>query len=340
MVKSRNGTGAGAPTLAAALGADEAAFTALAERHRRELQIHCYRMLGSFNDSEDMVQETLLRAWRDRPTFQGRSSLSAWLYGVATNACLDFLAENPHRVLAEDASAQLPSPDVPWLQPYPDRLLEAASPREAEPEAAVAVKETIGIAFLVAVQFLPAKPRAALILCDVLDWSAKEAGELLELSVASVNSALQRARATLPKQQPEPDRASKPGLDADEQQRALLERYVAATERGDAAALAKLLRDDVRFSMPPAPGVHVGRDTVVSAWVKGGFGSDWFGDFRCVVTAANRMPAVACYVRKPGASSFHPMAIDLLQIEDGLIAQVTTFPLESMVRTFDLPAKL
>jgi RNA polymerase sigma-70 factor, ECF subfamily len=362
MVKSRNGTGAGAPTLAAALAGDEAAFTALAERHRRELQVHCYRMLGSFNDSEDMVQETLLRAWRGRQTFQGRSSLRAWLYGIATNACLDFLAENPHRVLAEAdhaggdravagrangeaarpqaADAPPPSPDVPWLQPYPDRLLEAASPREAEPEAAVAVRETIGIAFLVAVQFLPAKPRAALILCDVLDWSAKEAGELLDLSVAAVNSALQRARATLHKRQPERERALKPGHDADEQQRALLERYVAATERGDAAGLAKLLRDDVRFSMPPAPGVHVGRDTVVAAWVKGGFGSDWFGEFRCVRTGANRMPAVACYVRKPGAGSFHPMAIDLLQIEDGLITEITTFPLESMVRTFDLPAKL
>jgi RNA polymerase sigma-70 factor, ECF subfamily len=327
----------------AALAGDEGAFTGLAERHRRELQVHCYRMLGSFNDSEDMVQETLLRAWRGRQTFQGRSSLRAWLYGIATNACLDFLAENPHRVLAEDAEdkdAQPPSPDVPWLQPYPDRLLEASSPREAEPEAAIAVKETIGIAFLVAVQFLPAKARAALILCDVLDWSAKEAGELLDLSVAAVNSALQRARASLRKQQPQPEPAAKPRLDAGEQQRALLERYVAATERGDAAALAKLLRDDVRFSMPPAPGVHVGRDDVVSGWVKGGFGSDWFGDFRCVLTAANRLPAVACYVRKPGAGSFHPMAVDLLQIEDGLIKEITTFPLESMVRTFDLPAKL
>jgi RNA polymerase sigma-70 factor (ECF subfamily) len=334
-------------TLAAALAGDETAFTALTEPHRSELRVHCYRMLGSFNDSEDLVQETLLKAWRGRETYQGRSSLRAWLYGIATNACLDFLAKNPHRVLAQEGDAGAtpvadPQPplEVPWLQPYPDRLLEPVSPKEAEPDAVVTAKETIGIAFVVAVQFLPVKQRAVLMLCDVLDWSAKETAELLDLSVVSVNSALQRARATLRKQQPRLGPEWKPGLDPDEQQRTLLERYVTTTERGDVAGLAALLRDDVRFSMPPEPGVYLGRDRVVSSWVEGGFGSAWFGEFRCLPTRANGMPAVACYVRKPGASSFRAMALDVLQIEDGLLKEITTFSLHPMVKLFDLPPEL
>jgi len=345
MVKSTNGRGPDTAELAAALAGDESVFTRLAERHRRELNVHCYRMLASFNDAEDLVQETLLRAWRRRETFQGRSSLRAWLYGIATNACLDFLDQHPHRALVrDDNAAPLPPresrPDVPWLQPYPDRLLDEPAAPAAAPDATVAARESIGIAFMVAMQCLPAKQRAALILCDVLDWSAKEIAALLELSVASVNSALQRARATLEKQKPDLRPESKPALDPDEQQRVLLELYVAATERGDAPALAALLREDVRFSMPPEPATYVGRDTVVASWVQGGFGSAWFGDFRCRVTRANGVPAVACYVRKPGASTFRAMALDVLQIEDGVIKEITTFPLGSMVRAFDLPPEL
>jgi RNA polymerase sigma-70 factor (ECF subfamily) len=229
---------------------------------------------------------------------------------------------------------------VTWLQPYPDRLLEPVGPPTAEPDAAVVARETIGLAFLVAVQFLPAKQRAVLILCDVLDWSAKEAAELLDLSVASVNSALQRARATLRQRQPELRAEWKPGLDPDQQQRLLLERYVSATERGDAAGLAGLLRDDVRFAMPPQPGSWIGRDTVVASWVQGGFGSEGFGDFRCLITRANRMPAVACYVRKPGEARYRAMALDVLQVEDGLVKEITTFELAPLVEAFDLPAEL
>jgi RNA polymerase sigma-70 factor, ECF subfamily len=340
MARTNDGTGtAGASPaeLAAALAGDGAAFIALGERHRPELRAYCYRMLGSFNDAEDLVQETLIRAWQKRDTFQGRSPLRAWLYGIATNACLDFLAKNPHRVLAHEgddarpAGAE-PALHVPWLQPYPDRLLE--------PEAVATSKQTIGIAFLVAVQFLPVKQRAALILSDLLDWSASESAALLGLSVASVNSALQRARATLRDRQPRLQPERKPDFAPDEQQRTLLERYVSATERGDAAGLAALLRDDVRFSMPPEPGTYFGRDAVVGGWVDGGFGSDWFGDFRCLVTRANRMPAVACYLRKPRAAHFRAMAVDVLDIEDGLVKEITTFPLETMVRAFDLPPEL
>jgi len=343
MTKPTDDNDANNAQLAAALAGDQSLFTTLAERHRRELQVHCYRMLGSFDDAEDLVQETLLKAWRKRETYQGRSSLRAWLYGIATNACLDFLEQNPHRVLVRPDNdvaapgAERPA-EVPWLQPYPDRLLDERASPAAQPDAAFTAKETIRLAFLVAIQFLPPKQRAALILCDVLDWSAQETADLLELSVASTNSALQRARATL--QRYRPARERQPEAAPDEEERALLERYVSATERGDVPALTAMLQHDVRFSMPPEPGVYVGRDEVVGGWVKGGFGSAWFGDFRCLLTRANEMPAVACYVRKPGAAHFYPLALDVLRIEDGLIQEITTFPLETKAKMFDLPREL
>jgi RNA polymerase sigma-70 factor (ECF subfamily) len=309
-----------AAVLAAARAGDEAAFSTLAEGYRKQLKLHAYRMLGSFDDAEDMVQETLLRAWRSRGTFEGRSSLRAWLYGIATNACLDFLRKH------QDDRKPTAAGEVLYLQPFPDRLLET--------------KENIGLAFLAAIQFLPAKQRAALILCDVLGWSAKEAAELLELTVAAINAALQRARATLRERQPELRPEWKPDLDPDEQQRSLLERIVSATERGDVVGLAGLLQEDVRFSMPPQPGTWTGRDLVVKSWVEGGFGSDWFGQFRCLVTRSNGMPAVANYLRKPGQSKFRAMALDVLEIEDGLIKSIVTFDLAGMVKEFDLPAEL
>ena len=184
----------------------ESEFAALVERHRRELQVHCYRMLGSFEDSEDLVQETFLRAWRKRASFSsgGPSSFRAWLYRIATNACLDVLRSRPRRVLppqvapaGDPAAPPSPPADLPWLQPYPDRLLEPIAPAEDEPGAVVVARETIELAFLAAIQHLPPRQRAVLILRDVLGWSAKDTASLLDASVASVNSALQRARATL-----------------------------------------------------------------------------------------------------------------------------------------------
>jgi RNA polymerase sigma-70 factor, ECF subfamily len=334
-----------AAVMQAAREGDQAAFSRFTERYRRALRVHCYRMVGSFEEAEDLVQETFLRAWRGRETFEGRASLRAWLYGIATNACLDFLDRNASRAkVAGDeipAVAAAPSPDeVSWLKPYPDRLFEPAGPRSAEPDAAVAARENIGIAFLVAVQFLPPRQRAVLILCDVLDWSAKEAAELLELTVASVNSALQRARATLRARQPEPRPEWKAGRNPDEQQRELLERYVSTTERGDLAGLAALLSEDVRFAMPPQPGSWVGRDVVVNSWVQGGFGSAGFGQFRCLTTRANGMPAVACYLRREGESRFSPLSLDVLRIAEGEIQEITTFDLAPMVEAFDLPREL
>jgi RNA polymerase sigma-70 factor (ECF subfamily) len=328
----------------AARAGDESAFGALVEPYRRELQVHCYRMLGSFEDSEDMVQETFLRAWRKRASFEGRSSFRAWLYRIATNACLDFLARNQRRAVARESAADPraapPPPHIPWLQPYPDRLLEHMAPRDAEPDAVVVAKETIELAFLVAIQLLPPKQRAVLILRDVLDWSAKEAAELLDTSVAAVNGALQRARATLHEHLPSRQPEWAPGLDPTEAERTLLQRYVDATERGDPDAFVELLREDVRFSMPPEPGTWVGRHTVVNSWVEGGFGAAWFGDFQCVITRANRMPAVACYHRKPGASEYRAFALDVLRIEDGQIAEVTAFSIAPVLEALGLPPTL
>jgi RNA polymerase sigma-70 factor (ECF subfamily) len=302
-------------------------------------------MLASLEDAEDAVQETFLRAWRKRETFAGRGPFRAWLYRIATNVCFDFIDRIGDRVArhqpADDAGEALSPFEIPWLQPFPDRLLEPITSPDDQPDAVVVAKETIALGFLIAIQLLPPKQRAALILCDVLDWSAKDVAELLETTVASVNSALQRARATLQRQLPSsPRREWAPGSNATEEERALLQRYVDASERGDADAIAKLLSDDVRFSMPPESGTWAGRDAVVSGWVEGGFGSPSFGDFRCVVTRANRMPAVACYLRRPGDTEYRAFALDVLQIEDGRITAITTFDVRPMLGAFGLPPTL
>jgi RNA polymerase sigma-70 factor (ECF subfamily) len=321
--------------LAAARAGDESAFAALVERYQGELQVHCYRMLGSFDDSEDLVQETFLRAWRKRTSFQGRSSFRAWLYRIATNACLDALERRPRPA----ASTQANPAEVPWLQPYPDRLLEGIAPSDEEPEAVVVAKETIELAFLVAIQHLPPRQRAVLIVRDVLGWSAKETAALLEVSVVAVNSALQRARVAL-KEHLTPHRSEWPaGSDASAEERALLQRYMDASERGDGDAVAELLREDARFTMPPEPTVVVGRERIVSFWVQGGFGSDSFGHLRCALTRANMQPAVAFYLRRPGDSEYRALALDVLRIEDGAVAEVTAFD-SDVFPAFGLPPNL
>jgi RNA polymerase sigma-70 factor (TIGR02960 family) len=301
------------------LAADEAGFAAQVQRHRRELHVHCYRMLGSFDECEDLVQETFLRAWRGRSSFAGRSSVRAWLYKIATNACLDALDKRPR--VAE-------SGEVAWLQPYPDELLEELAGSENEPDAAVVEKETIELAFLTAIQHLAPLPRAVLILRDVLDCSARESAELLETTVASVNSALQRARAGMREHLPERRLEWAPGADPTAAELELLDRYVDCGERADARGLAEVLHEDVRFSMPPEPGSWRGRDRVVQGWVDGGFGSEAFGSLRCMVTRANRQPAVACYVKRPGDDSYAALAIDVLRIQEGTVAEIVTFGAE------------
>jgi RNA polymerase sigma-70 factor (ECF subfamily) len=322
--------------LAAARAGDEAAFSSLVERYRRQLHVHCYRMLGSLEDAEDAVQETFLRAWRRRRTFQGRSTFRAWLYGIATNASLDALARRSKTGRLAGATAA----EVPWLQPYPDRLLEDVASDEAEqPDAVVVDKETIELAYLVAIQHLPPRQRAALILRDVLGWSAKETAELLETSVAAVNSALQRARTSLARHLSPRRSEWVAGTDATAAERELLQRYVEATERGDGDAVVALLREDARFTMPPQPTLVVGRHEIVAYWIEGGFGSAEFGRLRCVLTRANAQPAVGVYVLRPGDSEYRPLALDVLRVEEGVLAEITTFD-STLFPAFGLPATL
>jgi RNA polymerase sigma-70 factor, ECF subfamily len=324
--------------VSAAQAGDESAFAAVVEPHRRELQVHCYRMVGSFEDAEDLVQETFLRAWRNRRSFEGRASFRAWLYRIATNACLDLLQRRPR--LAPHDGAQ-PLAEIPWLQPYPDDLLDGVASSDDEPEAEVLARETIELAFIAAIQLLPPRQRAALIARDVLEWSAAETAALLDTSVAAANSALQRARATMKQHLPRHRVDWSPGSDPSAEERELLERYMEATDRGDAAGIVKLLRDDAFFSMPPHPTSHVGAEEIVAAWVEGGFGSPSWGELKCVPTRANRQPAAACYVRKPGDSSYRPLALDVLRIENGVVAEIIAFPLDPpLLAALDLPPSL
>jgi RNA polymerase sigma-70 factor (ECF subfamily) len=319
---------------------DEAAFAAHFERHRRELQVHCYRLLGSLEDSEDLVQETFLRAWRGRAGFTPgeRSSLRAWLYRIATNACLDVLRSRPRRVLAApggpaDPAAPIPDPaDLPWLQPYPDRLL---APAEDEPGAVVVARETIELAFIAAIQHLPPRQRAVLILRDVLAWSAKDVAALLEATAVSVNSALQRARATLREHLPERRSDWARAVRVSEEERDLLRRYLDAHHRADVNALAAMLREDARLTMPPHPIWFAGRDAIVTA-TQPGF-DPGFGRLRSVLAGANLQPAVAHYLQAPGDTEYRALALDVLRLEGGQIAEITSFVFPELFGAFGLP---
>ncbi|MFI1867636.1 RNA polymerase subunit sigma-70 [Streptomyces jumonjinensis] len=310
---------------------DESAFTELASRYRHELRVHLYRMLGSFTEAEDLVQETLLRAWRKRADFAGRSTFRAWLYAIATRAALDVLA-SPARTrevaMAVDsagAPASSALAEVAWLQPYPDELLDLAAPDGGDPEAVAIARETIELAFLAAIQHLPPRQRAVLILRDVAGWSAAETAGSLEMSVASVKSALQRARATmrerLPGRRAEWGAATAPS----ESERALLRRYVTASQQGELSALAALLREDARQTMPPDRLVFDGRAAILDLWRPVLEGEEAWGEWRSVPLAVNRQPAAANYLRRPGEAVFTAVNIDVLRIEDGLIAEITTF---------------
>ena len=299
---------------------DEAAFDALVQAHRRELHVHCYRMLGSYSDAEDLVQETFLRAWRRRETYAGRASLRAWLYRIATNACLDHLQRHPRQAeLRPDGSPG----EVSWLQPYPDQLLVV--PADDEPDAVVVARETIELAFLVAVQHLPPGQRAVLLLRDVLGWPARETAELLEISVAAANSSLQRARVTLRSALPAERGQWAPASEPTEQERVVLQRFIDASERADMIELGALLREDALFTMPPQPEWFRGRDVLIDSWTPVMSGPTAWGEFRCVAVAVNRQPAAINYLRRTGETEFRALSLDVLRIEDGLIAEITTF---------------
>ena len=316
---------------------DEAAFSRHFERHRRELQVHCYRLTGSLHDAEDLTQETFLRAWRSRDSFRGEGTLRAWLYRIATNTCLDALRTKSRPALERPPEATGDF-EVSWLQPYPDELLEGLAAPDADPESAVVSKETIELAFIAAIQQLTAAQRAVLILRDVLGWRAKDTASLLDTSVASVNSSLQRARAGLQEYLPQRRLDWEAGSDATRQERELLERYIDATESADQQAMLQTLHEDLRFAMPPQPGLFVGRDEIVKYWAPG-FDQQGFGRMTGIVTRANLQPVVACYRQSPGESEFKPLALDVIRIEDGAIAEITTFPSE-LFPAFGLPETL
>ena len=312
--------------------ADDATFAARAEPHRRELHVHSYRMLGSFDEAEDAVQETFIRAWRSRDSFDGSSAFRAWLYKIATNVCLDAIRRSNRRPKSRSLDSL---GEVPWLQPYPDRLLDEIAPSEAEPDAVAVTRETIELAFLAAIQLLPPRQRAVLILRDVGEWSGSETASLLEMSVAAVNSALQRARATMAANRPH-GRVGKPPVSPTPGELDLLRRSIDAHERADVAALAEMLRDDVRIAMPPLPFWFNGKAMFVPG-LDAGLKDP--GEWRLVPIAANRMPVSASYLRAKGDSVFRAFKLDVIRFEGGKVAEITTFG-DSLFPAFGLPMTL
>jgi RNA polymerase sigma-70 factor (TIGR02960 family) len=293
---------------------DQSAFAALAERHRRELHVHCYRMLASFDEAEDAVQETFLKAWRGRSGFDGSAQFRAWLYRIATNVCLDMLRRGSRRPSGGSLA------EVPWLQPYPDPLLDAAAPGEEEPDAVAISRETISLAFLAALQVLPPRQRAALIARDVLGWPASETASALGTSVAAANSALQRARAAMQSHLPD-QRAEWSAGEPSAAERELLGQFIAAHERMDAEAALAIAARDIRVTMPPLPYCFDGREQLRPLLADAAAMGEW----RLVPVRANRMPAAASYLRRPGDSQFRAFKLDVLRAGAGLIAEITTF---------------
>ena len=294
---------------------DHSGFAALAERHRRELHVHCYRMLASFDEAEDAVQETFLKAWRGRSGFDGGSQFRAWLYRIATNVCLDMLRHSSRRTSANSFA------EVPWLQPYPDLLLEAAAPSDEQPEAVAISRETISLAFLAALQVLPPRQRAALVARDVLGWPASETASALGTSVAAANSALQRARATMQSHLPD-TRAEWSAREPSAEERKLVEQFIAAHERLDTEAVIAIAARDIRVTMPPLPYCFQGTEAIRPLMADAAAMGEW----RLVPAAANQMPAAASYLRRPGDSVFRAFKLDVMRVEGAVIAEITTFP--------------
>lgn len=307
--------------IAVARSHDAARFALITEPYRRELQVHCYRMLANYDDAQDLTQETFLRAWHKRESFKGHAALRTWLYRIATNACLDFLDKRNDRT---PVPAELPggSSDVRHLQPYPDRMLPE------DPQESVVARETIELAFIVAVQHLPPRQRAVFILRDVLGWPASKAADALELTVASVTSALQRARVTVREQLPgrRLDWRSPATHELTRDERGVVKSYMDAHERNDLDALTALLRDDLRFTMLPDPGtLVVTAEDAVDGWVSHGLFQRGYDDWRCVATTVNLMPAAALYLRTADDPEHRLFNIAVLHVADGRIAELTGF---------------
>jgi RNA polymerase sigma-70 factor (ECF subfamily) len=307
------------------------------EEHRSELTAYCYRMLGSPFEAEDAVQETLIRAWRSYDRFEGRAALRSWLYRIATNVCLDMLKGRERRARPMDlgpsrepVAENLNSlPEVTWIEPIPDGGASA----EGDPAEVAVARETIRLAFVAALQHLPPRQRAVLILCEVLRWKASEVAELLETSVASVNSALQRARATL---EAENVSASDPSPPLDESERELLARYVEAFERYDIEALTSLIHEDATQSMPPYDLWLTGRDDIFTWWFGPGIGCR--GSRVIPTTTANGSPAFGQYKPSPTGDGYEPWALQVVEVSGGRIVELTFFlDTERLFPLFGLP---
>jgi RNA polymerase sigma-70 factor (ECF subfamily) len=321
--------------LEAARGGDEDAFGRLAERYRGELHAHCYRMLGSLHDAEDALQETLLRAWRGLARFEGRSALRSWLYTIATNTCLNVIAKRPKRVLPIDYGPATDPHDRPgepvvesvWIEPYPDETL-GLEDGYAAPDASYEQREAVELAFVAALQHLPANQRAILILREVLGFSAKETAESLQTSVASVNSALQRARAAVDERVPEQTQQETLRSIGDEELRDLIGRYVDAWERCDVEAFASMLAEDATFAMPPLASWYQGREEIATWATNWPLSGEW--RWRTVFTRANGQPALGFYAWDEEAKAYLPFALNVLTLRGEEISDVTAFVARSI----------
>jgi RNA polymerase sigma-70 factor (ECF subfamily) len=328
--------------LAAARRGDEQAYRALVEPYRRELHAHCYRMLGSVHDAEDALQDALVRAWRGLPGFEGRSTVRTWLYRIATNACLAMIERRSRRGLPVDLGPAADPLDPGWrtvesgmIEPYPDEQL-GLDAGYAAPAARVEQREGVELAFIVALQHLAPTQRAVLILRDVLAFSAKETAEALDTTVASVTSALQRARKAVARRLP--DRSQQANLQAlgDARLQRLVDRYVAAWERGDAEAIVALLAEDATFAMPPYEAWYRGRDAIAEFLRRGPLTEAW----RHRRVRANGQPALGCYRWDGGAGCYVANSVDVLTIEGDQVAQVTAFLDATGLAGFGLPDRL
>ena len=331
-------------TLSRARAGDEEAFRELTDPYTRELQLHCYRIVGSLQDSEDLLQETLLAAWRGLQQFEGRASLRAWLYRIATNRCLNSLRDGGRRPQEVDMArlARLPEPtrigEVSWMEPYPDSMLEGIVDVAPDPAARYEAKEAVALSFVTALQTLPPRQRAVLVLREVLGFQAAEVAEMLESSEASVNSALQRARSTLDARLPPAGRELVPGARSARERR-LVDRFVEAFQNDDIDGVVALLTDDALVTMPPEPFEYQGRHAV------GNFLLDRAharapAALRLIPTRANGQPAFGFYIEDRHGALFRCFGLLVLTLEGERISAITRFRDSAVLALFGMPRTL
>jgi RNA polymerase sigma-70 factor (TIGR02960 family) len=329
-------------TLARAREGDEEAFRSLTDPYRRELQLHCYRIVGSVQDAEDLVQETLLAAWRGLDGYEARAALRTWLYRIATNRCLNALRAAARRPRSSpwDSSRELPEPsrrvEAVWLEPYPDALLDGLPDRSAGPEAHYETREAVGLAFVTALQHLPARQRAVLVLRDVMGFRSVEVAAMLRASEASVNSALQRARVALDNRLPADARSRSP-LARSAREREVVGRFVDAFESGDVERVLRLLTDDAVLTMPPAPLEYRGRLAICDFFTA----MESLVGVRLAPTRANGQPAFGYYAQEPDGRACGGYALLVLTLDGDLVCAITAFSAATgVLAPFDLPPTL